>query len=110
MNKHERSSKKWLGVVAGAWLAMAAAAAGCDKPSPSECRKAIENIRVVLGTAEQSEFGNATAAWVRSCRGSAKRKAVRCAIDATSMDQLKACNLISEKEIDDLRLLDKQLQ
>ena len=40
----------------------------------------------LLGTAQQSEFGNASQAWIRSCRGSAKRKAVRCAIEAGSVE------------------------
>ena len=107
MNKHVRSSK-WLGLLAAAWLSTAAM--GCDKPTPAECKKAINNIRVVLGTSQQSEFGSASAAWVRSCRGSAKRKAVKCAIESATVDALKGCGLISAKEIDELIELDKQLQ
>ena len=84
--------------IAGAWLATAA---GCDKPTPGECKRAIENIRQVLGTSQQSEFASATNAWVRSCRGSAKKKAVRCAIESASVEALKgaAKTVVAEYEV-----------
>ena len=103
-----RSGGGWLGLLACAWLSTASI--GCDKPTAGECKKAILNIRAVLGTSEQSEFASQTGAWVRSCRGSAKRKAVTCAMESASVEALKGCGLISTKEIDELIELDRQLK
>ncbi len=103
-----RSRVGWLGLLACAWLSTASI--GCDKPTAGECKKAILNIRKVLGTNEQSEFASQTGAWVRSCRGSAKRKAVTCAMESASVEALKGCGLISTKEIDELIELDRQLK
>ncbi|MBK9030536.1 MAG: hypothetical protein IPL61_04220 [Myxococcales bacterium] len=83
--------------------------AGCEKPSETDCKKAIANIRQQMGTAKMSAEGATDAAWVRSCRGTAKKKSVQCAINARSLEELKACGLLKAKEIDEMEALEKEL-
>ena len=63
-------------------------AGACDKPSEENCRKALSNVRALLGTGspEADVQGD-----VRRCRGGSNKKTVDCAMHATSIDQLKAC-------------------
>jgi hypothetical protein len=98
-----------LPVLFAVWMC-AALATGCDKPSSSECKRAIGNIRTLMGTAQMSIEGSADAAWIRSCRGAAKKSSVTCAIEAKSLDALKACGLLKGKQLEEIDQLDRDLQ
>ena len=45
---------------------LALALAACSKPSEGECKRAIANIRALMGTDRLTEDTGQTAAWVRS--------------------------------------------
>lgn len=72
----------------------------CDKPSETDCKKAIANIRLLLGTDKMTEDTGQSAAWVRSCQGSAKKSSVKCAMEASTVDQLKRCGLIKAEDLE----------
>src|SRR5262245_5430473 len=72
-----------------------ALASACNKPSDADCRKAIANMRHLLETDKIVSTADTEAA-VRRCRGNSKKKTVQCAIDAKTVDELKACNLVPE--------------
>lgn len=74
--------------------------AACDKPSDTDCKKAIANIRLLLGTDKMTEDTGQSAAWVRSCQGSAKKSSVKCAMEASTVDQLKRCGLLEPEDIE----------
>ncbi len=74
--------------------------AACDKPSEGDCKKAIANIRALLGTDKMTDDAGETAAWVRSCRGSAKKSTVHCAMEASTIDQLKRCGLLKATDFE----------
>lgn len=62
--------------------------AGCNKPDEESCRKAISNMKSLLGTdSTNSDIGGE----VRRCRGASSKKNVNCAIAAKSIDELRAC-------------------
>lgn len=61
---------------------------GCNKPTEESCRKAISNMKSLLGT---DSLNSDIAGDVRRCRGGSSKKVVDCAIAATSQDQLRAC-------------------
>jgi hypothetical protein len=42
--------------------------AGCDKPSERDCRRAIGNIRKLMGTSQMTLADGQDAAWLRSCK------------------------------------------
>jgi hypothetical protein len=65
--------------------------AACDKPTPEDCRKALLNMQHLLGT-ENLNTNASLEGEVRRCRGGSKRKAVACAIKATTLDELRACD------------------
>jgi hypothetical protein len=67
-------------------------AAGCNKPSKEECRQAIDNMRSIMGTDLLQESD--TQGWVRRCNGGSRKEAVLCAIKATTMDELRACQFM----------------
>ena len=73
--------------------------AACDKPSETDCKKAIANIRLLLGTDKMTDDAGQSAAWVRSCQGSAKKSTVKCAMEASTVDQLKRCGLVKEEDL-----------
>jgi len=75
---------------------------GCKKPSEGDCKRAIANIRALLGTDKLTEDSGQNSAWVRSCRGSAKKESVQCAMEASTLDQLKRCGLLKGEELDEL--------
>ena len=79
---------------------IAAALAACSKPSETECKKAIANIRALLGTDKLTEDTGQSAAWVRSCQGSAKKESVKCAMEASTLDQLKRCGLLKPEDLE----------
>jgi hypothetical protein len=71
-------------------LMVAAAALGCSKPSEDDCRKAITNIQRLMGTASTLDDGRIESE-VRRCKGGSKKKAVECAINAQTLDDLRKC-------------------
>lgn len=75
---------------------------GCSKPSEGDCKRAIANIRALLGTDKLTEDSGQNSAWVRSCRGSAKKESVKCAMEASTVEQLKRCGLLKGEELDEL--------
>lgn len=79
-----------------AWVSVALAAllAGCNKPSEENCRKALSNIRHLLGTEHLSQASQSVEGEVRRCRGGSKRASVECAMKATTIDELRACKLM----------------
>jgi len=82
--------------------------AACNKPSESDCKRAIQNIRVLLGTDKLSQNSSSNAAWVRSCRGNAKKSSVKCAIEASTIEQLQRCGLLEGEEMDEMIRLEKE--
>jgi len=63
-------------------------AGACDKPTEENCRKALANVRALLGTeSPESDL----AGDIRRCKGGSSKKTVECAMNATSHEQLKAC-------------------
>ncbi|MGN6110248.1 MAG: hypothetical protein ACTHU0_34410 [Kofleriaceae bacterium] len=74
-------------------LGLAALSGACNKPSEDSCRKAIENMRSLLGT-ESLQSTEATAGEIRRCKGGSKKAAVECAINATSIEQLRDCKFM----------------
>ena len=72
----------------------------CNKPSEGDCKKAIANIRTLLGTDRMSSDTGVSAAWVRSCRGNAKKSSVQCAMEASTVEQLGRCGLLKADEIE----------
>ena len=66
---------------------------GCTKPSGADCRKAIGNMQLLMGT-EHLAHDSDIEGEVRRCRGGSKKKAVQCAIAATSLDELRGCDFM----------------
>jgi hypothetical protein len=79
---------------------IAGALVACDKPSEGDCKKAINNIRVLLGTDKLTEDTGQTAAWIRSCQGSAKKTSVKCAMEASTVDQLERCGILKGVDLE----------
>jgi len=65
-------------------------ALGCNKPDEASCKKAIDNMRRLMGTDNLSD-NNKISGEVRRCKGGSSKKAVQCAIDAQTYEQLRAC-------------------
>ena len=84
-----------------AFIAVMLLAGSCNKPSAGDCRKAIEKIRELTGTAKIEGTSDIEAA-IRSCRGNASKKSVQCAMDASSLEQLERCGLLTAEEIKEL--------
>ncbi|MBA3817950.1 MAG: hypothetical protein H0X17_03595 [Deltaproteobacteria bacterium] len=74
-------------------VASVLALSGCNKPSEESCKKALSNMRSLIGT-DSATATTDLAGDVRRCRGGSSRKAVECAAAATSIDQLKACDFM----------------
>ena len=72
--------------------------AACDKPKEEDCRKAIENIRRLMGTDKLSTGAGANdlEGSVRRCRGNSNKKSVGCAIAAQTVEDLKKCGLLPD--------------
>ena len=88
-----------IGVVLGAILSVAGMASlgACNKPEAEDCRKAIANMQRLLGTdAAAKNVDNEGE--VRRCKGGSTRESVACAIKATTLDELKACELWGSKK------------
>jgi hypothetical protein len=71
-------------------------AGACNKPSADDCRRAIVHMQELLGTDNVAENDDTTAE-VRRCKGGSSREAVACAIKATSLAELKACEFMGTK-------------
>jgi hypothetical protein len=80
----------------------ALALAACNKPSEADCRRAVQQIRELTGTADIQAPGTLEAA-VRSCKGNATRASVKCAMEASSLEQLGRCGLLSPEEVEALQ-------
>lgn len=63
-------------------------AAACNKPAEEDCKKAIENMRKLMGT---ESYSTDLAPHIRRCKGGSSKEAVACAIKATSRAELEAC-------------------
>lgn len=70
--------------------------AACNKPTADDCRQAIRNMQVQLGT-DTAARNSDIEAEVRLCKGGSSREAVACAIKASSPQELKACDFMSSK-------------
>jgi hypothetical protein len=74
----------------------AGGAAACQKPTAEDCRQAVNNVRKLYGT-ENIAKDDDTEAQVRRCKGGSSKKAVACAIQATTLAELKACKFMGVK-------------
>ena len=79
---------RWIGLVVG-MLAIA----GCEKPSEDACRKAIANMRALSKT-ESLVTEEETRTDVRRCKGGSSKKAVECAANAKTLEELIACDFM----------------
>jgi hypothetical protein len=70
-------------------------AGACDKPSEENCRKALSNVRTLLGTDSDASDVEGD---VRRCKGGSSKKNVECAMTATTVEQLKTCNFFKIPE------------
>jgi hypothetical protein len=77
----------------GLVLMVAAGLGGCTKPSDENCRKALQNMQVILGTENLNEKTGMEGE-VRRCKGGSSREAVDCAIKAKTLEDLHACNFM----------------
>jgi hypothetical protein len=72
------------------FIVLAALSVGCEKPDEASCRKAIDNMRRLMGT-ENLTDNNRLEGEVRRCKGGSSKKAVKCAMNAATYDELRAC-------------------
>lgn len=72
-------------------------AIGCNKPSEDSCRKAIKNMRTLMGTDSPTSTADINGD-VRRCKGSSKKKAVECAGNAKTLEELHACDFMNHKK------------
>jgi len=65
---------------------------GCKqgKPSESQCKKAVENIRRIVGL-DKADLGARPEAMVRSCRANATKADADCMINAQTVEDLEKC-------------------
>jgi hypothetical protein len=87
------------------FVALVFAGSACNKPSEDDCRKAIEKIRELTGT-DKIEGTEDVETAVRSCRGSATKESVKCAMEASSLEQLERCGLMKKEDIEALEGID----
>ena len=78
-------------------IAALAIGTGCSKPSEDDCRKALSNMQTLMGT-EFVSLNSDLNSEVRRCRGGSSKKAVQCAGDAKTLDELKACDFMHVPE------------
>nr|MDQ3340426.1 hypothetical protein [Myxococcota bacterium] len=74
-------------------LVLAIVAAGCNKPSDAACRKAIANMRSLMGT-DGPTSNTDVEGDIRRCKGGSTKKAVDCAGNALTLDDLRACDFM----------------
>ncbi|MBS1119322.1 MAG: hypothetical protein H6Q90_1550 [Deltaproteobacteria bacterium] len=63
----------------------------CDKPSEDDCRKAIENMRTLIGT---ENTHTDLPGEIRRCQGGSKKQTIRCAMNAKTRAELEACHVV----------------
>jgi hypothetical protein len=68
----------------------------CNKPAAEDCRKAILNMEQLLGTTTISKVDGDIEGEVRRCKGGSSKDAVACAMNATTLEQLKACGFMGK--------------
>lgn len=73
-----------------ALVMIAVLAFGCAKPSEEDCRKAITNMQRLMGTDNLREDERIESE-VRRCKGGSTKKAVQCAMNAQTLDDLRRC-------------------
>lgn len=73
------------------------AGTACSKPSEDDCRKALANMQFLLGT-EQVAKNTDMQGEIRRCKGGSSKEAVKCAIDAKTLDDLRACDFMKAPE------------
>lgn len=73
------------------WIVAVLAVVACNKPSESDCRKAIANMQRLMGTESLHDAAQIEGE-VRSCKGGSKKKSVQCAIDAKTLADLQHCD------------------
>ncbi len=76
-------------------LVLVMLAGACDKPTEENCRKAIANMRELLGTEAVAADAEGD---VRRCKGGSSKKSVECAMNAASIEQLKSCGFFKVPE------------
>jgi hypothetical protein len=76
-------------------LSLSALLGACNKPSEESCKAAIENMQKLLGT---ETIHTDIKSEVRRCTGGSSKDAVECAIKATSVEQLHACDFMKPKK------------
>ena len=69
---------------------------GCNKPAADDCRQAIANMQKLLGTDVAAKNAD-NESEVRRCKGGSRKDAVACAIKATTLGELKACDFMGSK-------------
>ena len=82
-------------VIVAAVAVVGLASTGCNKPAEQDCRKAIQHMQELIGTSSVNRSDAEIEGEVRRCRGGSSREAVACAIQATTIEQLKACAFMS---------------
>jgi hypothetical protein len=76
---------------------LVAGVVGCNKPTDEDCRAAISNMEKLLGT-DTIARNTDNDAEIRRCKGGSTREAVACAIKATSIADLKACQFMGKNK------------
>jgi hypothetical protein len=71
-------------------VGLLALAGACNKPSEESCRKALANMKALLGTESAAADVSGD---VRRCRGGSSKRAVDCAVRARTLDELRGCDL-----------------
>ena len=89
------SKRPLLAVVALAGALLVGGGVACNKPSAASCKQALHNMQRLLGTANLTSADQIGGA-VNRCRGASKRDAVKCAIDAQTLEQLQACTFYKD--------------
>jgi hypothetical protein len=62
-------------------------AAACNKPTESDCQKAIDNMTKILGGDPNQDVGK----FVRECQAHSTKATVQCTIAAKTKDDLEKC-------------------
>jgi hypothetical protein len=81
------------------FLLVAMLIAACDKPTPENCRKALLNMQHLMGTDTFTTGNGGIEGEVRRCRGGSTKKAVECAMAATSLDELRKCDFYKVTDV-----------
>lgn len=66
-------------------------AAACNKPSEDNCKKALLNMQHLLGTDQGEDGTGRLESEIRRCKGGSTKESVECAMNATTLDELKKC-------------------